>query len=247
MLRITVTLVGAVMLASGVARAADASPGLEAGGLAPPPAEPEPTAAPAAATEQQLARAEREDSGRGLEFFWVNGEVGIDYLGLQSLSSNHLVDTHVTKATSVGPVYGAGLGLRLVFITVGARFRYASFSEFGLWTLGAEGGLRIPLGSLEPYFTLGAGYASVGAVDVGAGVQSGALGIRGFDLRGSGGIDFYLSNAFSLGANVSGDILFLSRSRLAASEGGVSGSVYAADGSSVGAGVAATGVVGLHF
>ena len=66
------------------------SPGFaHAQDLAPPPAmgpnmqQPQ-VWQPQTMTTQQLNTAEREDSGRGLEFFYVNGGAGISYVGLPS-------------------------------------------------------------------------------------------------------------------------------------------------------------------
>src|SRR5688572_26905980 len=72
--------------------------GLEAGGLAPPSGEvPPPAQPPPTSTEQELAEADREDSGRGLEFFWINGEIGGEHLGLQTFKANGIVDADVVK------------------------------------------------------------------------------------------------------------------------------------------------------
>lgn len=195
---------------------------ISTGGLAPPPAiesqGSREEAQHAGGTEQELAAAEREDSGRGLEFFWLNGEVGGGHFGLATLSGD-LSDTAQT-----GLVAGAGLGLRIVFITLGARFRYAPFPDWTLWTLGAEAGLHVPMGSLEPYFTLGLGYAKVAE----------PVRASGFDGRLGAGLDVYLTNMFTVGANLTGDVLVLSYDGPGPS-------------SSVGAGVALTAVGGLHF
>jgi len=235
--------------------------GLEAGGLAPPTGSTGTTDPYGASTptEQELERAEREDAGRGLEFFWINGEVGVEHLGLQTFKAKNLVDADVVETTQTGLLFGGGLGVRLVFLTLGARFRLGTFSEWQLWTLNGELGIRIPLGSLEPYFTLGGGYASIGAFDtanVGADLNSAGVDITGFDIRGGFGLDYYFSDAFSLGVNLTGELLFLTRpgvdpSKLQAA-GGATGTqaaaqVYAADGSSIGSGVTLTAVVGLHF
>jgi len=221
---------------------------LESGGLRPPEAvdssqakAPEAQSSP----EKELERADREDSGRGLEWVWVNAEIGGEHLGLQTLKANALVDPSVVKTTQTGLVYGAGLGVRLLVFTAGVRFRLGSFSDWQLWTLGAEGGLRIPLGSLEPYFTVGAGYASLGSFSTSAPAASKA-DAKGFNARLGAGIDYYLSSTFSLGANLSGDLLFLSRSGKA-SASGEEAAVYGKDGSSIGAGATLTAVVGLHF
>src|SRR5262245_32634100 len=67
-----------------------APPPLEAGGLRPPaPVAPQPGESE---TLQKLERAEREDAGRGLEFFWVDVEGGYGYMDLQALAANSLLD-----------------------------------------------------------------------------------------------------------------------------------------------------------
>jgi hypothetical protein len=225
---------------------------LESGGLRPPEAVDDAQAPPEASapsTEKELEKADKEDSGRGLEWVWLNAEIGSQHLGLQTFKGDQLVDSKLVKTTQTGLVYGAGAGLRILVFTVGARFRLASFSEWQLWTLGLEGGFHIPIGRLEPYFTVGAGYASLGSFSTTAPASSQA-DVKGFNARVGAGIDYYLSNTFSLGANLSGDLLFLSRSKVAQASTSTSGdeaTVYAKDGSSIGAGATLTAVVGLHF
>ncbi len=234
---------------------------LQSGGLAPPDSsmggDPLAPTAPPSATEQELQRADREDAGRGLEFLWVNAEVGGMHVGLQTFKANDLVDADAVSSTQTGPLFGAGLGVRLVFVTLGARFRLGSFADWQLWTLNGELGLRIPLGALEPYFTLGGGYASLGSFDsdnLGTDLNDAGVDITGFNVRGGFGLDFYLSDLFSIGANLTGEVLALTRpgvdpSRLRASGSGsnAEAEVYAADGSSVGFGATLTAVAGLHF
>jgi hypothetical protein len=229
--------------------------GLSAGGLTPPSSQPnDPYATnPSTPTEQELERAEREDSGRGLEFFYINAEAGGEHLGLQTFQAKNLVDANVVETTQTGPVFGVGLGLRLVFLTIGPRFRIGLFDQWQLWTLNGELGLRIPLGNVEPYFTFGGGYASVGAFsgdNVGSGLNSQDVDITGYNIRGGFGLDFYLSNTFSIGANLTGELLVLTRPGVDPSKiqnPGSTDDVYEADGSSIGSGVTLTGVLGLHF
>jgi hypothetical protein len=113
----------------------------------------------------------------------------------------------------------------------------ASLPDWRLWTLNAEGGLRIPLGAFEPYFTLGGGYASLAAAADGPKAA-------GLNVRGGFGLDIYLSEMFSLGGNLTGELLVLSRSAV---DGAVAGTAYAGDGSGIGAAGTLTLVAGLHF
>ncbi len=228
--------------ASGAAPANGSS--LSAGGLAPPPAlentPPPAGAATPAQTEAELAKADKEDSGRGLEFVWMNGEVGVMHLGLGTFSNDNLVDTAAVNTTQTGLVLGAGIGVRLVFLTLGTRFRYAPLPDAKLWTLGLEAGLHAPFGSLEPSVTLGVGYVSVGSFP--GPVPATA---RGFDARLGAALDYYLTNMFSVGVNAGAELLVLSRSSICAASSGPS--TYCSEGSSTGGALTATGVAGLHF
>jgi len=231
--------------------------GMSAGGLAPPSSNPSDPNGTNAQTEQQLAKADKEDSGRGLEFVWLNAEIGGEHLGLQTFKANNLVDAGTVKTSQTGLMYGAGLGVRLVFITLGARFRLGNFSEWDLWTLNGELGIHIPIGAVEPYFTFGGGYASMGSFDnknLGGSLRSEDVDIKGYDIRGGFGIDIYVSDTFSIGANLTGEMLVLSRPGVDPSklQGGTTGQqaadeVYKADGSSIGAAVSLSAVAGLHF
>ena len=253
----TVTVLA--LSARALAQQAPAGSNLQAGGLKPPEAvQSDSSTAPSSVTEQQLDRADKEDSGRGLEFVFLNTELGPEYLGLHTLKGNHLVDGDLVKSKGVGMVYGAGLGVRLLAFTVGARFRYGNFSDWHLWTLAAEAGMHIPLGRLEPYFTLGVGYASLGGYEsaVTAAGPSGLIvhGSAGLDVNGSAGLDFYLTNTFSVGAKLSGDALFLSRKAdrtplVLTTDPNRSNAwqAYQADGSGIGVGGTLSVVLGLHF
>ena len=103
-------------------------PPMQSGGLAPPP--PMNEDPDSAATEEKLETADQKDSGRGLEWVYLNGEIGFEHLGLQTFkATNNLFDSKVVPSTETGLLYGAGVGIRLVFITLGARFRMGSFSH----------------------------------------------------------------------------------------------------------------------
>jgi len=249
-----------LLLLPALAHAEDAPAGadLEAGGLKPPaPVESTPSSAPPSEPEAQLELAKQEDSGRGLEFVWLNADVGSEYLGLQALKSKQLVDSNIVKSKGLGAVYGAGLGVRLLVFTVGARFRLGNFSDWQVWTLNAEAGLRIPLGRLEPYVILGGGYASLGDFGGSAfasSLKAASVKANGADVRAGVGLDVYVTNTFSIGGNLTGEALFLGRSGTAsapptgASQNELNAAaVFAGHGSGIGAGATLSAVLGLHF
>jgi hypothetical protein len=231
-------------------------PPMEAGGLAPPPST-SPESPEVVQTEAKLDDAEHKDSGRGLEWIWLNGEFGFETLGLQTFHANQLVDAAIVHTSQTGLVYGAGLGVRLIFITLGARFRFGTFSAFDMWTLNGEAGLRIPLGKIEPHLSIGAGFASIGSFsssDIG-GVNGTQVDITGYDVRAGGGIDYYVTPIFSVGAAATFEILGLTRPGVTINDvqnvqnGGTvaQGEVYKVSGSSLGSAFTGTLVLGLHF
>jgi hypothetical protein len=226
---------------------------MEAGGLAPPPST-SPDNPEVAQTEAKLDEAEQKDSGRGLEWIWVNGEFGFEHLGLETFHSSNQIVPSIVGTTHTGLMGGAGLGVRLVFITLGARFRFTSFSAFDLWTLNGEAGLRIPLGKLEPHLSIGAGFASIGGLSVNA--DQTHIDITGYDVRAGGGLDYYVTPIFSVGASVSFELLGLTRPGVTFNNApnGMNGGtvdeatvVYRANGSSVGSAFSGALVLGLHF
>jgi hypothetical protein len=212
---LTVAAVASALLFARSSRAQDND--LNAGGLAPPPPTSGPTAPqpqPPTQTEQELAKADKEDSGRGLEFLYFDVEGGGEYASLESLhvgNSGSIPSTSTTKTSDVGAMAGVGAGLRLVFLTIGPRFRVAHFSNWDLWSLNAELGIHIPLGSVEPYFTLGGGYAKVGNATQASFTSDNGVKITGYDVRGGFGIDYYVTNTFSVGVNGTAELLAMTR------------------------------------
>jgi hypothetical protein len=218
------------------------SPAQPPGVLPPAPGEVPPQDA---ATYRQLEQAEHEDSGRGLSFLWIAPDVGFEFASLDALSNSDLVDDQVGSGS--GLAFGGTAGVRWLFYTLGARFRYAPSSEFTLWSLGGDAGLRIPLGSFEPYVLLGGSYVSLGgfAVDDAlsmAGATS-DVAASGFSIRLGGGFDYYLTPVFSAGISVDGESLFLSRDAVT----GGTNTIYDSSGSAVGLAVSSMAVLALHF
>ena len=213
---------------------------LRAGGLEAPEAMPE-VEDSRSEIEKNLEKADEKDSGRGLEFVWLNGEIGFQLLSLTSLSNNNLVpDRDSTFSSSLE--LGAGAGIRVLYFTMGARFRYAPGADYNLWSLLGEAGLHIPLGSFEPHVVLGLGYSGVTAFETGSGDLDPFGGVA---LRLGGGLEYYLSDSFSVGARMTGEMLFLKRP--AARDSFCDSCGYLKEGSGVGTGLQTSLLVGLHF
>ena len=238
-------------------------PSMQAGGLAPPPPmqqQQQQQPPPGGGTEQQLDRAKKEDSGRGLNWVWLNLEGGFEHVGLQTFNVD---DKNFTagfvESSSSGGVIGGGGGLQLLFFTLGVRARVGFFSAWQLFSVGGEFGFRIPVGNLEPHFDLGFGYTGLGSFSGAIQGANDAISIRGFYGRVGGGLDYFVTPVFSLGANFSWELLGLTRPEL--SPGDIQKiksdpntkdpnqveTALSAEGSSYGSAIALTAVLGLHF
>lgn len=248
----TATLVAAaLLLAPATARAQ---------GLEPPPPSSTPSspyAGPGApsttsTTQSELDAAEREDSGRGLEWVWLNAEAGAAYVNMTSFSSDELA---LVETSGGGPMFGVGAGIRLLVLTLGARARVLPVSTFTLWQLGGEVGLHVPIGRFDPYVNLHGAYAFVGAIDpaaVGTAVANPSdVTLRGGSFGVSVGGDYYFSNTFSLGLDGTFDGLYLVRPRVDVPPDATPAQANAAlatqDGSGFGYVLAGSFHVGLHF
>jgi hypothetical protein len=230
---------------------APAGPPLQTGGLTPPRSAPAP--ANQSATYQQLDRAEREDAGRGLEIVWLNVESGYEYVSLDALHSDSLVDGQLIEDSGSTLALGVGAGARLIFLTFGARFRMLQQSAWDLWMLNAEVGLHLPYGVIEPSFTFSAGYASVGAFqthDATGNFDGSKIDISGLNARLGAALDWYVNPLLSLGLKSEVALLLLSRdgATLSATEQAIPGAeVYLTEGSGPGIGGSISVVAGLHF
>lgn len=205
-------------------------------------------------TTRQLNEAEREDSGRGLEWFWVQAEGGVHYVGLEAIDGRGLLLDGQKKGEGAAPIVGFALGGRLVFFTVGAHARVAFLPVGQLGTLNLEGGYHIPLGNFEPYVQLGAGYARLFGADRPA-IATQTPTVQGFDVRLGGGFDYYLAPQFSLGLLANVELLWLFRPAVGVVAEGDdepasrqrARAEASRDGSSVGVATGLTVVAGLHF
>lgn len=186
---------------------------------------------------------EKEAPNHLTEFIYVNGEVGAEYIGLDSLKLTRELVPSTVHAVDVGPVFGLGAGFRIVFLTLGPRFRYGQFRDWDLWTLNGEVGFRAPLGALEPYLLFSGGFAKLGRF------KNNSVRITGYDIRIGAGFDYYFGRHFSLGVSASGEVLGLARPgvNLNESTGSIRDDLLQFDGSSVGAALTGTALVGLHL
>ena len=207
--------------------------------------------------------ADAKPKARGQEWLWLNGEAGVEIANLRTFDAN--VDTltvGLTPTKGVGPAFGLGAGVRLSFITLGARARMAAMQASGgsawqLWTLDAELGFHAPLGRIEPYLSLAGGYAYLGNFGTAAGGLSSGFDVSGANLRLGAGLDVYATRWFSIGGLVSGEMLILARqgvslADLAAAKqigtiDAAKARVLEANGTSFGAALTFALVLGLHY
>jgi hypothetical protein len=237
--------------------------GLLGGGLTLPP--PTPPSPESIRTAEELDQAKRDDAGRRLEWVWIDVDGGFEQLGMQTFSGggpqhDGLVAGFVPTSSSGGMV-SAAAGARLLFFTLLVRGRIGFFDSGQLYRVGPEVGFHVPLGRVEPHVALGLGYAAMGNVrDVVGGVAAADISLRGFYARVSAGLDYYVAPIFSIGLDLSADLLGLTRPALSAAEvqliqtsGGVgaglkqSAALLGQSGSAWGGTLAAAARLGLHF
>lgn len=201
---------------------------------------------PQGATATRLDQSEQDDSGRGLEFFYVNGGLGLGYVGLETFNSDKLA---LAKTNSAAMSLDIGLGLRLLIVTLGPRLRTYVANGYDLWQVNGEVAAHVPISKIDVSFGLHGGYAFLGALTGDALATSASsnpsndVRVRGFDLGLDFGVDYYVAKVFSVGGAVNGEALFLKRPALAST----SDPAFGAAGGSAGI-AAALGVrLGLHL
>jgi hypothetical protein len=221
-LSLSVLTVAALVTSASPAHAQDVAP---PPAIAPPPpmdpnapgAPGEPAqASPEQATTAKLDEAEQSDTGRKFELFWVDGYLGGSYIDMRQFSSDTL---QIERASSGGPMFALGAGIRLVVLVLGVRAKYNALSAFNMVQLNGELGFKIPISQVDLLFGAHGGYSFVGRVGEGtvaatstaAPSNADAVKIRGFNAGLDFALDYYVSPTFSVGAGFFADFLFLNR------------------------------------
>lgn len=229
--------------------------------LAPPPpiastapGSPTATAPSQPSTAQRLDDADKKDDKRGLEWVWAQAEFGFSYYALGAFSQ----DLTLTRTNHAGGAVGVAAGIRLLFFTLGARFRYNLQSAFNLWQLNLVAGFHIPVGSWDPYFGVHGGYSAIGklADNSVSGIVTGSsidqLDVKGFNLGINAGVDYYIASFFSLGIDATLEFIYLNRPPLPLPAGVPASLVannplYQQSGNTAGLGAIGSVHAGLHF
>ncbi|HEX4517211.1 MAG TPA: hypothetical protein VH054_26885 [Polyangiaceae bacterium] len=193
-------------------------PPLSQSGQQPPP--------PPATTEQKLDDSKKEDSGRGIEFVYVNAQIGGVFDAIGTFNNSLAIQ----QTNAGGAMFGAEAGVRFVWLTLGARFRYDTLpSAFNIWQLDAVLGFHVPLGRWDPYVSIHGGYSAIGTLDPSNFKASDVApcstctsqdAANGFSSKGANvgfsvGVDYYLAKFFSVGVDAGFEFLFLHRDPLA--------------------------------
>ena len=194
----------------------------------------------------------------GTQFVYFNVETGFEQVSLRSLHTDNLLPETVDSSASA-PFFGVGGGLQFAVLTVGPRFRTASFDSWSVWTLDLEAKIHLPVGRIEPYFIFAGGYANLDP-------HAEGVKVHGYNARIGVGIDIYATKNFTIGASGTGELIGMSRSgnnltttpqAQAATCAAIADPVqkqqcatdalYAADGSALGIAGTLALVAGLHF
>ncbi len=234
--------------------------------VAPPPPMQQ-TPPPPQSTAQKLDESKKEDSGRGMEFLYLNAQGGAVFDALGTFNNS----LQIQQTNSGGAMLGAEAGVRFVWLTLGARFRYEMLQPFNLWQLDAVLGFHIPVGNWDPYVSLHGGYSAIGSLDPKSFSASQIApcsscttqdAANGFSTKGANvgfavGADYYLVKFLSIGIEGAFEFLFLHRDPLpipaacaadpACTAAVQSQPLYSKSGDAAGVGVLASLHLALHI
>ena len=186
----------------------------------PPPMDPnqiqptQPVGTPAEIqTKSALDNSEANDSGRNFELFYIDAGLGASYIDMRQFSQDSLA---IEKASSAGPAFNIGAGIRLLLLVAGVRARYNALSAFNMWQLNGEIGLKIPISKVDLLIGLHGGYSFVGrvsdaSISTATPTNADSVKVRGFNAGLEVALDYYVTPLFSVGLGVNGDFLYLTR------------------------------------
>ena len=223
-------------------------------------------------TQPDDAPPDAKDNDLGLEWVWLNADIGFSYADLKSaqLAISPAGGTPITvvDTTSSGLVYGFGAGIRLLFLTIGLRAR--NHTAMNLWQIDGEVGFHGRMGHFDPYLAARFGYDTVGTLSqsvqvAGSSTAPPSVSVHGWNTGLALGFDYYLIHNLSLGIEGAGDIFFLQRppatppALSAEQQAAINNDpaakanyqkiqdAYSASASSVGYGASLTAHLGIHF
>jgi hypothetical protein len=196
---------------------------------------------------------ELEDGGLGLEWVYLNADVGSAFTDLVSLKSSNW---QLQDNSASGPALGLAAGVRLVFLSAGIHVRDLQLSSFSLWETDLEAALHFRIWRFDLYLGARGGYAFLGSFSADSlrtstGSSASDVTVHGWNVGPSLGLDFYISKLVSVGVDTNAEVLFLKRPPLPLQPGQTVApqyeGLYADSGSSVGAGFVGVGHLGIHF
>ncbi len=190
-----------------------------------------------------------KDDGVGFKWVWL----GFSYVNSKSFSETNLA---VVDSSKSGAMAGVGAGVRIVFLTLGVRAR--RHFAMDMWQVMGEAALHLKVNRVDPYLAFRGGYDTIGSsfgAAVGNATGSVNVDVKGFNLGAALGFDYFVSDNVTLGAEGSGDFLFLTRP-LPPLPAGITPAqkavieqnpLYKQSGSSVGFGGGLAARLGVHF
>lgn len=181
---------------------------------------------------------------------------------MQQFSAENLA---LTNPSGGGFMAGVGAGIRIVFVSLGARLRWQKLSPFNLVQANGELLFKLPISKVDVIIGGHGGYSGVGSLnDLFAGnsttnaALADSVNVKGWNAGIDLGFDYFISRYFSLGLGLTGDFLFLQRPKSGLPAGFdqlppevqaeyQNSDVYKYDGKSVGFGFGAALRVGFHL
>jgi hypothetical protein len=179
---------------------------------------------------------------------FVDAHLGVAYANMLAFSNNGLFPG-VNESRVWGSHFGATVGLRFGPVAFGLHGDLSRFSPYDIGTVGGVVELRLPIPSVQPWARLGFGYAWLGDVNVSSSLarcsptssSTQCPSVRGWNLNGGAGVDFWIGRFVTVGAGLDLYVLNLTRS---ASPTTVN---FEQDGDAVGLQASIAAQLGLHF